>query len=120
MDELLARLRAALRRAAPATEDAVVEAGDLQIDLTDRRVSRNGVEVRMIPTEWHLVAMLAKNSGKLVTQRTLLQEVWGPSYESNANYLRVYMAQIRRKLEDDTSRPRHCVTEPGMGYRFIP
>ena len=120
MDELLARLRAALRRAAPATEDAVVEAGDLRIDLSDRRVSRNSVEVRMTPTEWHLVALLAKNPGKLVTQRTLLQEVWGPSYESNANYLRVYMAQIRRKLEDDTSRPRHFVTEPGMGYRFIP
>ena len=120
MDELLARLRAALRRAAPPTEAPTIAVGELEIDLADRRVRRRGADVRLTPTEWHLVEVLARNQGKLVTQRQLLQAVWGPAYEGNANYLRVYMAQIRRKLEDDTSYPRHFVTEPGMGYRLIP
>ena len=120
MDELLARLRAALRRAAPSEEEATVSIGDLEIDLADRRVRRRGTDVRLTPTEWHLIEVLAKNQGKLVTQRQLLQAVWGPAYEGNTNYLRVYMAQIRRKLEDDTSHPRHFVTEPGMGYRLLP
>ena len=120
MDELLARLRAALRRAAPSGDEATVSIGDLEIDLADRRVRRRGTDVRLTPTEWHLIEVLAKNQGKLVTQRQLLQAVWGPAYEGNTNYLRVYMAQIRRKLEDDTSHPRHFVTEPGMGYRLLP
>ena len=120
MDELLARLRAALRRAAPSEEEATVSIGDLEIDLADRRVRRRGTDVRLTPTEWHLIEVLAKNQGRLVTQRQLLQAVWGPAYEGNANYLRVYMAQIRRKLEQDTSHPRHFVTEPGMGYRLLP
>ena len=119
MDELLARLRAALRRAAPPTEEATVLAGDLQIDLADRRVRRQGTDIRLTPTEWHLVEILARNRGRLVTQGHLLQEVWGPSYQRNANYLRVYMAQIRRKLEPDPAHPRHFVTEPGMGYRLV-
>ena len=120
MDELLARLRAALRRAAPSEEEATVTVGDLEIDLADRRVRRRGTDVRLTPTEWHLIEVLAKKQGKLVTQRQLLQAVWGPAYEGNTNYLRVYMAQIRRKLENDTSHPRHFVTEPGMGYRLLP
>ena len=118
MDELLARLRAALRRGAPAEEAAVVVAGDLVIDLGARRVRRAGEDVRLTPTQWHLVAALVRNRGRLVSQTQLLSEVWGPTYVDSTNYLRVFIAQIRRKLETDPSRPRHFVTEPGMGYRF--
>ena len=118
MDELLARLRAALRRGAPAEEAAVVVAGDLVIDLGARRVRRAGQDVRLTPTQWHLVAALVRNRGRLVSQTQLLSEVWGPTYVDSTNYLRVFIAQIRRKLEADPSRPRHFVTEPGMGYRF--
>jgi two-component system KDP operon response regulator KdpE len=124
MDELLARLRAAVRRATPAEEEAVVETPDFVIDLAAKRVHRttNGnvarEEVRLTPTEWHLVEVLVRNQGKLVTQRRLLDEVWGPMHEQDTNYLRVYMAQVRRKLEPEPSRPRYFQTEPGMGYRF--
>ncbi|HZP28871.1 MAG TPA: response regulator [Acidimicrobiia bacterium] len=118
MDELLARLRAALRRAAPAEEDASVETPDFVIDLAAKRVTRQAAEVRLTPTEWHLVEVLVRNRGRLVTQRQLLQEVWGPGYGEETNYLRVYMAQVRRKLEPEPSRPRYFITEPGMGYRF--
>jgi two-component system KDP operon response regulator KdpE len=119
MDELLARLRAALRRAAPAEEQAVVETPDFTVDLANKRVTRDGTDVRLTPTEWQLVEVLVRNPGKLVTQRQLLQEVWGPQYERETNYLRVYLAQIRRKLEPDPSRPRYFFTEPRMGYRFV-
>ena len=105
MDELLARLRAALRRAAPAEEEAVVETDDFTVDLAAKRVTTAAGEVRLTPTEWHIVEMLVRNAGKLVTQRQLLQEVWGPQYEKETNYLRVYLAQIRRKLEPDPARP---------------
>jgi two-component system KDP operon response regulator KdpE len=118
MDELLARLRAALRRAAPAGEEAVVETESFTIDLEAKKVHRDGGEVRLTPTEWHLVEVLVRHRGKLVTQLQLLQEVWGPQYEHETNYLRVYMAQVRRKLEPEPSKPRHFITEPGMGYRF--
>jgi len=118
MDELLARLRAALRRAAPAEEEATVETPDFAIDLAAKRVVREGSEVRLTPTEWHLVEVLVRNQGRLVTQRQLLQEVWGPEYGEETNYLRVYMAQVRRKLEPEPSQPRYFITEPGMGYRF--
>ena len=118
MNELLARLRAALRRRAPAEEEALVTTPAFTIDLAAKRVTRDGEEVHLTPTEWHLVEMLVRNEGKLVSQRQLLQEVWGPQYETETNYLRVYMAQIRRKLEADPSQPRHFITEPGMGYRF--
>jgi two-component system, OmpR family, KDP operon response regulator KdpE len=118
MDELLARLRAALRRSAPAEEEAAVETPDFTIDLAAKRVGRDGAEVRLTPTEWHLVEVLVRNRGRLVTQRQLLQEVWGPEYGEETNYLRVYMAQVRRKLEPEPSRPRYFITEPGMGYRF--
>jgi two-component system KDP operon response regulator KdpE len=120
MGELLARLRAAERRAAPAEEAAVVATSDFRVDLAAKRVEKNREEVHLTPTEWHLVEILVRNPGKLVSQRQLLHEVWGPRYEQEANYLRVYMAQIRRKLEPDPTHPRYFFTEPGMGYRFEP
>ncbi|GAA2925278.1 response regulator [Streptomyces enissocaesilis] len=122
MDELLARLRAAVRRAEPAGaagDDVLVDAGgDFTVDLAAKKVHRDGRDVRLTPTEWHLLEVLVRNTGRLVSQKQLLQEVWGPSYGTETNYLRVYMAQLRRKLEADPSHPRHFVTEPGMGYRF--
>jgi two-component system, OmpR family, KDP operon response regulator KdpE len=122
MDELLARLRAAVRRAAPAPDEPVVTTPDFTVDLAAKRVTRtsapSSVDVRLTPTEWQLLEILVRNRGRLVSQRQLLQEVWGPAYESESNYLRVYMAQLRRKLEPEPSRPRYLLTEPGMGYRF--
>jgi two-component system KDP operon response regulator KdpE len=119
MDELLARLRAALRRAAPGgKEEATVTTRDFTVDLTAKRVARDSKEVRLTPTEWEIVEILVRNEGRLVTQRQLLKAVWGPQYEKETNYLRVYLAQIRRKLEPDPSRPRYFLTEPRMGYRF--
>ncbi|MGW8698789.1 response regulator [Streptomyces eurythermus] len=122
MDELLARLRAAVRRAEPAGpgEDdlTTVETEGFTVDLAAKKVHRDGKDVRLTPTEWHLLEVLVHNTGRLVGQKQLLQEVWGPSYGTETNYLRVYMAQLRRKLETDPSHPRHFITEPGMGYRF--
>ncbi|MER6213716.1 response regulator [Streptomyces sp. NPDC048387] len=122
MDELLARLRAAVRRAEPAAgaggEEVVVETEGFTVDLAAKKAARDGRDVRLTPTEWHLLEVLVRNGGKLVSQKQLLQEVWGPSYGTETNYLRVYMAQLRRKLEADPSHPRHFITEPGMGYRF--
>ncbi|MFJ5559480.1 response regulator [Streptomyces sp. NPDC093250] len=120
MDELLARLRAAVRRAEPAGDggDAVVETDEFTVDLAAKKVNRGGKDVRLTPTEWHLLEVLVRGGGRLVAQKQLLQEVWGPSYGTETNYLRVYMAQLRRKLEADPSHPRHLITEPGMGYRF--
>jgi len=120
MDELLARVRAALRRAVPAVEEPVVRTDAFTVDLVARRVTRDGADVRLTPTEWHVLEVLVRNPGKLVPHRQLLQEVWGPRYESETNYLRVYLAQLRAKLEPDPARPRHLLTEPGMGYRFRP
>jgi two-component system KDP operon response regulator KdpE len=120
MDELLARMRAALRRTAPAEEEAVIETADFTVDLTAKQVTTSKGEVRLTPTEWHIVEVLVRNPSKLVTQRQLLQEVWGPQYERETNYLRVYLAQIRRKLEPDPARPRYFITEARMGYRFEP
>ena len=120
MDELLARLRAAVRRSTPAEPEAPeVRAGALIIDLSDKRVTRAGEEVHLTPTEWTLVEVLTRHRGRLISQRQLLADVWGPGYVDETNYLRVYMAQIRRKLEVDPSQPRVFLTEPGMGYRFI-
>jgi two-component system KDP operon response regulator KdpE len=118
MDELLARLRAAVRRAAPSAEAALIDVGDFTVDLAAKKVHRDGVDVRLTPTEWHVLEVLVRNAGRLVSQQQLLREVWGPSYESETNYLRVYLAQLRRKLEPDPAHPRHLITEPGMGYRF--
>ena len=121
MDELLARLRAALRRAAPADDDAAVVTPRLhRRPRGEAGHARGDGEVRLTPTEWQIVEVLVRNPGRLVTQRQLLQEVWGPQYATETNYLRVYMAQLRRKLEPDPSRPRYFITEPGMGYRFEP
>ena len=118
MDELLARLRAALRRATPAEEDAVIETPDFTIDLATKRVTRGDDEIRLTPTEWHVVELLVRNPGKLVSYRQLLREVWGPGYEKETHYLRVFMAHVRRKLEPEPSQPRYFHTEAGMGYRF--
>ncbi|MDT0438896.1 MULTISPECIES: response regulator [Streptomyces] len=121
MNELLARLRAAVRRTEqqpvpPATTR--VETAGFTIDLLAKRLVRDGHDVRLTPTEWQLLEILVTHPGQLVTQRQLLQEVWGVSQSSKTNYLRVYMAQLRRKLEADPSRPRYLITEAGMGYRF--
>ncbi|RKT72963.1 two-component system KDP operon response regulator KdpE [Saccharothrix variisporea] len=119
MDELLARLRAAVRRSAVTEgEDAVVQTASFTVDLAAKKVVREGEEVHLTPTEWGLLEILARNRGRLVAQKQLLQEVWGPQYAKETHYLRVYLAQLRRKLEPEPSRPRHLVTEPGMGYRF--
>ena len=120
MDELVARLRAALRRSAPAADTTVVTTDAFTVDLAAKRVRVGDREVRLTPTEWGMLEVLVRNPGRLVSQRHLLQEVWGPAYHNETNYLRVYMAQLRRKLERDPSRPEHLVTEPGMGYRFQP
>ena len=120
MDELLARLRAAVRRAEPVGDegDVMVETGTFTVDLAAKKVNRDGKDVRLTPTEWHLLEVLVRAGGRLVAQKQLLREVWGPSYGTETNYLRVYMAQLRRKLEADPSRPKHFITEPGRGYRF--
>ncbi|UJW35937.1 response regulator [Saccharothrix sp. AJ9571] len=123
MDELLARLRAAVRRSAVSgTEDgsAVVETDAFTIDLAAKKVLRDGTEVHLTKTEWGVLELLVRNRGRLVAQKQLLHEVWGPSYDTESHYLRVYVAQLRRKLEREPSRPRHLLTEPGMGYRFEP
>ncbi|WP_077490577.1 response regulator [Sinomonas mesophila] len=121
LEELLARLRAAARRGQrPPEEAARVQMGDLSVDLAARRVTRNGRQVRLTPTEWSILALLVRRPGALVTQREILMQVWGPAYAKETQYLRVYLAQLRRKLEDDPAHPRHLHTEAGMGYRFDP
>jgi two-component system KDP operon response regulator KdpE len=123
MDELLARMRAALRRAHPLEDGAnapVITTEAFTIDLAAKRVTRADSEVRLTPTEWHLLEVLTRYPGKLVPGKQLLQEVWGPAHGAETNYLRVYMAQLRRKLEAEPSHPRHLITEPGLGYRFEP
>ncbi|WP_433873812.1 response regulator [Saccharopolyspora sp. CA-218241] len=120
MDELLARLRAAVRRAATGVvpEEPVVETATFSVDLAAKKVRRGGAEVHLTPTEWGMLEVLARNRGRLVGQRELLHEVWGPRHAGETHYLRVYIAQLRRKLEADPARPQHLLTEPGMGYRF--
>jgi two-component system KDP operon response regulator KdpE len=118
MDELLARLRAALRRSGTDAAAPVVETASFTIDLALKQARVDGTVVHLTPTEWHVLEVLIRNEGKLVPRTQLLHEVWGPAYETETNYLRVYMAQLRRKLERDPAHPRHLITEPGMGYRF--
>jgi two-component system KDP operon response regulator KdpE len=120
IDELLARLRAMVRRHAPEEGQPTVQIGDVEVDLAARRVRRDGTDIRLTPTEWHLLEVLVRHPGALLSQRQLLAEVWGPGYETAQGNLRLYMAQLRRKLEPDPSRPRHLLNEPGMGYRFEP
>ena len=118
INELLARVRASLRRHTPAPEEPVIETKDFTIDFVSKRVSRDGVFVHLTPTEWAIVEHLARHAGRLITQRQLLQHVWGPRYENETNYLRVHLAAIRRKLEPEPGVPRYFLTEPGIGYRF--
>jgi two-component system, OmpR family, KDP operon response regulator KdpE len=120
MDEFLARLRAAVRRGAAAseTDEPVIETSSFTVDLAAKKVTRSGAEVHLTPTEWGMLEMLVRNRGKLVGREELLKEVWGPAYAKETHYLRVYLAQLRRKLEADPSHPKHLLTEAGMGYRF--
>lgn len=120
MGELLARVRAALRRATPSDDQATVETPHFSIDLASKKVRVGGEDVHLTPTEWGMLEMLVRNPGRLVSQTMILREVWGGSYEDETHYLRSYIAQIRRKLEPEPARPRYFITEPGMGYRFEP
>ena len=121
MEELLARMRATARRASPRAELPQVKLGALTVDLAAKRVSRDGAaDIHLTPTEWHLLEVLLRNPGKLLTRRQLLNEVWGPGYADATGNLRLYMTQLRRKLEPDPPRPRWLITEPGMGYRYQP
>jgi two-component system, OmpR family, KDP operon response regulator KdpE len=120
MDELLARLRAALRRAPSGDDVPMIETEDFTVDLGAKEArAPEGERIRLTPTEWHVLEVLVRHEGKLVPQQLLLKEVWGPSYETETNYLRVYLAQLRRKLEPDPTHPRYLITEPGLGYRFV-
>ena len=118
MDELLARLRAAVRRATPGATQPVVVTDAFTVDIAAKRVTTSGGEVKLTPTEWHLLEVLVGNAGRTVNHQTLLNEVWGPTYTDQANYLRVYMAALRRKLEPDPGEPRYLITVSGLGYRF--
>jgi two-component system KDP operon response regulator KdpE len=118
VDELMARLRAAVRRAATVPENGPIDAGELTIDLAAKIVRRSGEEVHLTPTEWSLLDLLVRNRGRLVGRKQLLREIWGPVERKETSYLRVYMAQLRRKLERDPAQPEHLITEAGMGYRF--
>lgn len=119
-DELLARIRALTRRTVASPEAPVVQFGDVTVDLAAHVVTRAGSVVRMTPTEWSLLEVLVRNPGKLVTRETLLTEVWGKQYTTDTGYLRLYMSQLRKKLEADPSNPVHLLTEQGLGYRFVP
>jgi two-component system KDP operon response regulator KdpE len=117
-DELLARLRALLRRTVEGGEEPTIRAGGVEIDLAARTVSRDGAEVHLTPIEFNLLRVLAQHQGKLVTHRKLLHEVWGPGFEDETHYLRVHIAHVRSKIEADPSEPRALITEPGVGYRL--
>jgi len=120
VNELLARVRAVVRRGAAEPREPVVEAGELRLDLEELRAERAGEPVHLTPTQWRIVEHLVRRPGRLVRQGELLRQVWGPAYEQQSNYLRVHLAEVRRKLEADPGHPRHFVTEPGIGYRFLP
>lgn len=123
LDEFLARLRAAQRRSETDSDgaaSATVATDDFVVDLQAKKVMRGGQRVRLTPTEWSILEYLARNSGRLVSQQQLLTQVWGPAYAKETQYLRVYIGQLRRKLEPDPANPRHLLTEAGMGYRFEP
>jgi two-component system, OmpR family, KDP operon response regulator KdpE len=117
--ELLARLRVAQRHAVPAAEESVFRSGNLEVDFTGRLVKLGGKEIRMTATEYSLLRLLVRHAGRVLTHRQILREVWGPKYEEQTHYLRVYIAHLREKLENDPSKPRLISTEPGVGYRFL-
>lgn len=121
MDEFLARLRAAVRRGAAAAETdvPVIETASFSVNLATKTVHKDGSAVHLTPTEWGMLEVLVRNRGRLVGREELLKEVWGPAYAKETHYLRVYLAQLRRKLENNPAQPRHLITEAGMGYRFI-
>jgi len=119
-DELLARIRALSRRTPSATDEPVVSFGEVTVDLAAHVVTRAGVTVRLTPTEWRLLELLVRNPDRLVTRETILTEVWGPQYTTDTGYLRLYLSQLRKKLEPEPSTPRYLLTEAGMGYRFAP
>jgi two-component system, OmpR family, KDP operon response regulator KdpE len=118
VEELLARVRAALRRSSPS-RDPVIDLGGLVVDLEKRAVTRDGELVQLTPTEFDLLALFARHEGKLLTHPAILREVWGPSYRAESHYLHVYVSQLRRKIERDPTRPRYLLTEPGAGYRLV-
>jgi len=118
-DELLARIRALSRRVPSATDEPVVSFADVVVDLSARTVTRAGQPVRLTPTEWRLLEVLVRNPDRLVTRETLLTEVWGPQYTTDTGYLRLYIGQLRKKLEAVPGEPVHLLTEAGMGYRFV-
>jgi len=120
IDELLARIRAALRRASSDPNAGIVTAGDLRIDLATRRIARGAQEIHLTPKEWNVMAALVRAPGRVVPQAELLTEVWGPGYEGEGEYLRTVLLRLRKKLEADPGAPRHFLTEPGVGYRFAP
>lgn len=123
LDELLARLRVAGRRSGTpevAEDMPAIDVGDFEVDLANRKVTRGGAPVRLTPREWAILQLLVRNPGRLITQQQMLAKIWGPGYDNETHYLRVYMGQLRRKLEADPARPRHLLTEAGMGYRFEP
>ncbi len=117
-DELLARLRAVLRRSGPAGAEPEIRIGELVVDIPDRRVLKAGQEIHLTPIEFDIVRVLAQQGGRLVTHRQLLRDVWGPAYGDETHYLRVHVAHIRAKLETDPARPEYLITEPGVGYRL--
>ncbi|HWD62378.1 MAG TPA: response regulator transcription factor [Humibacter sp.] len=119
-DELLARIRALVRRMPTAGDEPRVAFADVIVDLGTRRVTRADSPVRLTPTEWRILALLVRNPDRLITRETILTEVWGPHHTSDSGYLRLYLAQLRKKLEPDPAHPRHLITEAGMGYRFVP
>lgn len=117
--ELLARIRSALRQSLQDEDNPVAEFDDLSIDFVARVFKKNGNSIKLTATEYTLLALLARNEGKVLTHRYLLNQVWGPSYISESQYLRVFVAQLRKKIEMDANRPKHIITEPGVGYRFV-
>ncbi|HKU36236.1 MAG TPA: response regulator [Paenarthrobacter sp.] len=120
LDELLARLRVASRRLVASPGEPMLATADFMVDLAGKKIIKDGAEVRLTPTEWNILELLVRNKGKLVSQQQLLTQVWGQAYAKETQYLRVYIAQLRRKLERDPAAPRHLHTEAGMGYRFDP
>jgi two-component system KDP operon response regulator KdpE len=120
MEELLARMRAALRRARPEESRPRLVFGDLEVDLARQLVQLGGQRVHLTPTEYRLLEALATNAGKLLTHAWLLRRVWGPAYDRESHYVRVYIQQLRQKLGDDPGHPRYIITEPGLGYRWKP